>query len=296
MNIEQEADSEGCMCIGGDSQIFNKGKSCLFALPTIVLEKPLHSFPIIMTVYKKLPPGVLPDVMLIGAHEIQIKDLINAVLGNRVFKSTASSRTSKGTYKITTATGQAVGEVTLFLRVSCFGKKIITQFQIPHNKKPFLFKGEKNSPVIQCKKVPSGIEFKDSNVPKCICKSENQGTFGAGEAPRTCCPAPPSSPVFQKAARHKTPDENFKPCCQNSVNSGNMGYSGNSSEACPPNLQQKQYQQYSMGGSQYPCAQNSGAPTLNYRQANNFQTNEPATRKCGCTVKSEKRCGCSWKT
>lgn len=252
-----------------------------------------------MSVYKKLPPGVLPDVMLIGTHQIQAKNLINAVLRNRVFKSTASSKTSKETYKITTATGQAVGEVTVFLRVSCFGRKIVTQFQIPHNKKPFLFKGEENSPVIQCKKIPSQIECKDSNVPKCICKPEHRGSVGAGEAPRNCCLAPPSSPISIKSVRHKTPDENLRPCCPPSRNPGNIGYSGKSpmvvSGACP-HLQQKQYQQYSMGGSQYPCAENSGVTRLNYKKANNFQVNESTVRKCGCTVKMEKRCGCSWKT
>ncbi|XP_033224195.1 uncharacterized protein LOC117177530 [Belonocnema kinseyi] len=273
VNIEQESDSEGCVCIGGDSQIFNKGKSCLFALPTIVLEKPLYSFPIIMSVYKKLPPGVLPDVMLIGTHQIQAKNLINAVLSNRVFKSRASSKTSKDTYKITTATGQAVGEVTVFLRVSCFGRKIVTQFQIPHNKKPFLFKGEENSPVIQCKKIPSQTECKDSNLPKCMCKPENRGSFGAGEAPRNCCLAPPSSPVSIKSVRHKTPDENLRPCCPSLRNPGKNEYSGKSpmivSGSCP-RLKQKQYQ-----------------------QANNFQVNESTVRKCGSTVKMEKRCDCS---
>lgn len=66
INIYQESPTEDCACDNNGQQVFNKGKSCLFALPGVILSKQLCSFPITMTVYKELPPGVLPDVMLIG--------------------------------------------------------------------------------------------------------------------------------------------------------------------------------------------------------------------------------------
>lgn len=98
INIYQESTSENCAC-ASDEQIFKKGKSCLFALPSVILEKPLGSFPVNMSVYKKLPPGVLPDVMIIGSHQIETKDLINEMLHRHVFKAGNPCKTLKDTFK-----------------------------------------------------------------------------------------------------------------------------------------------------------------------------------------------------
>ncbi|CAK9797850.1 hypothetical protein ANTQUA_LOCUS1372, partial [Anthophora quadrimaculata] len=209
IDICQEALTDGCGCTEGDTQVFKKGKSCLFALPSIVLQRPLTTFPIKMSVYKKLPPGVLPDVMLVGCHQIEAKALINAVLSQQVFKIANPCQTIKDTFKITTATGQCVGSVTVYIRTSCFGKKIITQFQIPHNRKPYLFKGADESPVFQCKKIPSECY---TQVPlKCTCAKKCND--GSGEAAgKTCCPTPvvQAGPVPDKP---KLPDCGPRPCC-----------------------------------------------------------------------------------
>ncbi|XP_015517060.1 uncharacterized protein LOC107222283 [Neodiprion lecontei] len=258
INICQEASSDGCTCVGGDVQYFKKGKSCLFALPSIVVEKPLPTFPVTMSVYKKLPPGVLPDVMLIGTHQIQAKDLFNALLSHHVFEAGNPSRTMRETFKITTATGQNVGEVTVFVRVSCFGKKIVTQFQIPHNKKPYLFKGAANSPVYQCKKLPSGMIVPHNPGPKCCCAREAQANSrGSGEAyPRTCCPTPQTQPAPRSPANYKPPDYGPRPCCP--------------SQRCPPE----------------PCP-----PATSFTPQNSFGSSYgQSTRKCGCPAKEGKGC------
>ncbi|XP_012285952.1 uncharacterized protein LOC105702731 [Orussus abietinus] len=230
INIYQEASTADCTCTSGDTQVFKKGKSCLFALPSAVVEKPLHSFPVTLTVYKKLPPGVLPDVMTIGSHQIQTKDLFNTLLQKRLEGAGNPCKTMKDTFKITTATGQNVGEVTVFIRVSCFGKKIVTQFQIPHNKKPYLFKGAANSPVFQCKRIPSDIGTK--SVERCICKKEEAPGGGGEAALRTCCPPISAevgftSPSIAPAAKIKA-DFSPRPCCplkasQNAPAGGNKG-------------------------------------------------------------------------
>ena len=64
----------------------------------MVLEKPLQSFPINMSVYKKLPPGVLPDIMLIGTHQIEAKDRVNALLNRHIFKVGNPRQSIKDTY------------------------------------------------------------------------------------------------------------------------------------------------------------------------------------------------------
>lgn len=185
LNIYQESPTEACACIDNEPQVFKKGKSCLFALANVVLRKPLCSFPVTMSVYKELPPGVLPDVMLIGTHQIQVRDLINTLLSQQIFQIDSACRTLKDTFKITTATGQCVGKVTVFIRASCFGRKIVTQFQIPHNRKPYLFKGADDSPVFQCKRITSAS---DRERMKCACPPTKKIGDGSGEAAKICCP------------------------------------------------------------------------------------------------------------
>lgn len=209
VDICQEASTDGCACHEGDTQVFKKGKSCLFALPSIVLQRPLATFPIKMSVYKKLPPGVLPDVMMVGCHQIEAKALVNAVLSQQVFKIANPCQTIKDTFKISTATGQCVGSVTVYVRASCFGKKIITQFQIPHNRKPYLFKGADESPVFQCKRIPS-LCYTPAPL-RCTCK--RPGTDGSGETARTCCQTPIVQAACPPIPENKESDWGPRPCC-----------------------------------------------------------------------------------
>lgn len=152
--------SEDCSCFGeSEPQVIRKGKSCLFALPHSCLSKPVSSFPVQVTVYKKLPANVLPDVMLIGCCPIEAKDLINAP---------GPSQSLKNTFKIRTSTGQCVGNLSLFLRLSRFGNRIITKIHVPPNaENKFLYKGLNDNPVMQCKKVVDCPE--SSPVQNCVC-------------------------------------------------------------------------------------------------------------------------------
>ncbi|XP_011300213.1 uncharacterized protein [Fopius arisanus] len=206
--------ASNCACLE-EAQLFRKGKSCLFALPTIVVEKELYSFPITMSVYKKLPPGVLPDVMLIGSATIEIKDLMNSLLNKQVFKSGNPCKSMKDTFKISTATGQLVGDATIFIRTSCYGPRIVTQFQVPHNKRPYLFKGAAQSPIFQCKKIPS--KHSPPASPRCSCSPRTKPEDESGESPRrSCCsspgspPPPPPTPTNTWGAPDRSP---FRPCC-----------------------------------------------------------------------------------
>ncbi|XP_015586035.1 uncharacterized protein LOC107263388 [Cephus cinctus] len=301
IDICQETATQGCMCIGGDTQLFKKGKSCLFALPSVVVEKPLYSFPVTMSVYKKLPPGVLPDVMLIGTHQIETKDLFNVLLNRHIFKSGNASRTMKETFRIKTATGQNVGEVTAFIRVSCFGKKIVTQFQIPHNKKPYLFKGVDNSPVFQCKKISSDAQIKTTI--KCPCLKESLAEPGAsGEAsPRTCCATQPKQspgPPPRSPGTYKPPNYSPRPCCplaQSCPVSGQLPPPCCSlapeSPGFPPSMPSSSPLNHPVGSVPHSS---QCMPTYSPTFPQNFNTfpAEPAYRKCGCIVKEEKGCNC----
>lgn len=108
---------------------------------------------------------------------------MNSLLSQQIFQIGNICRTLKDTFKITTATGQCVGKVTVFIRASCFGRKIVTQFQVPCNRKPYLFKGVDDGPVFQCKRITSATDrerIKYAYPPKKI-------GDGSGEAARISC-------------------------------------------------------------------------------------------------------------
>lgn len=61
------------------------------------------------------------------------------------------------TFCIRNAQEQDVGTITMLVRLTCFGKTIITKFQIADNKKSFLFKNAKTQDYeFQCKKCMPG--------------------------------------------------------------------------------------------------------------------------------------------
>lgn len=208
--ISQDVSSDKCTCLGEDAQIFRKGKSCLFALPSKLLKPPLCSFPIVMSVYKKLPPSVLPDVMTIGTCQIESRDMVNSLLEDC---SPNPCATLKNNFRIATATGQCCGEVTLFLRFSKLGKKVVTQFQNPSNNKPYLFKGVAQSPVFQCKQVPTICEDPFSN---CVCKKPSN-ECQTEEKPKSCCQVEQPKSCC-KESTPKPKKKGKRPCCSSSNN------------------------------------------------------------------------------
>lgn len=108
---------------------------------------------------------------------------MNSLLKMYVSEHSNPCKTMKNAFKITTATGQNVGEATVFIRASCFGKKIVTQFQLPRNRGPYLFKGIDDGPIYQCKRVTSAS---DRQQIKCVCSPKSTGD-GSGETARTRC-------------------------------------------------------------------------------------------------------------
>ncbi|XP_031828395.2 uncharacterized protein LOC116425175 [Nomia melanderi] len=306
IDICQEALTDSCGCNDGDTQIFKKGKSCLFALPSIVLQKPLTTFPIKMSVYKKLPPGVLPDVMTIGCHQIEARALLNAVLSQQVFKVPNPCQTIKDTFKITTATGQCVGTVTVYVRASCFGRKIVTQFQIPHNRKPYLFKGADDSPVFQCKKIPSAC-YTPAPV-KCTCAKKCLD--GSGEATgRTCCPAPAAIAPPPPAGTPR-PDWGPRPCCPSRRDSpgketlscsprsptSRRTQQATSSGNCPPCCTPHPGQLVKLGqsGAEGKCPPCCSTSSKGFQPFGDLSAREASVKRCGCPAK-DYSCNCKQK-
>lgn len=165
-----------------------------------------------MSVYKKLPPTVLPDIMTIGTCQIEMRDMINCLLQESLSTSQNPCKTLKNNFHISTATGQCVGEVCVFLRFSRLGRKVVTQFQNPHNKKPYLFKGADNSPVFQCRKVASTILEEDA-LKNCVCEKKTNECKLEEKTPRSCCDTDAVSGRQKKRSESKGKSSRKRACC-----------------------------------------------------------------------------------
>ncbi|XP_003427408.1 uncharacterized protein LOC100680161 [Nasonia vitripennis] len=260
--ICQDTSHDNCTCLGADAQVFRKGKSCLFALPSKLLKIPLCSFPITMSVYKKLPPTVLPDIMTIGTCQIEIRDMINCLLQESLLTSQNPCKTLKSNFRISTATGQCVGEVCVFLRFSRLGRKVVTQFQNPHNKKPYLFKGAENSPVFQCRKVASTILEEDA-LKNCVCEEKTDECKVEERTPRSCCETDVSSRQ-KKRSVSKGKSSRKRPCC-------------------PASHKQRR--------EPLRECQSENRGHTPYKRLFEAQ-GEKGTRQCGCEIKEDKSSAC----
>lgn len=150
--------------------------------------------------------------MKTGTCQIQICDLINSLLSQQIFQIGDTCRTMKDTFQITTATGQCVGAITLFIRVSCFGKKIVTQFQMPRNKQTYLFKGIEDGPLFQCKRITSVTSIEEKKSTSLVKRIGD----GSEEATKVVCPAVNImlDEHRRKAQRVDIRKDKCAPCCR----------------------------------------------------------------------------------
>lgn len=117
---------------------FKCGKSCLFSLRGIPPD--IRSFDICVSVHRL--SECVPPIHL-GKTRISLgSSFTNLLTALENDASTGShSRTSKDTHPLFNDEGEVVGKITAFIRLSCFGKTIITEFQVSgEENKSFLFK------------------------------------------------------------------------------------------------------------------------------------------------------------
>ncbi|KAJ0183814.1 hypothetical protein K1T71_000237 [Dendrolimus kikuchii] len=109
---------------------FNSGKSCLFSLKESDITKAMSTFPIKVSVYKSLPCGCLPTKIVMGEATIDMtKEFVQARKKFLDDPNTVSYQALKDSFRIVEPGGAETGEIVMFLRISCFGKLIITRFQ-----------------------------------------------------------------------------------------------------------------------------------------------------------------------
>lgn len=109
---------------------FNCGKSCLFFLKESEINSALSKFPITCSIFKSLPCGCLPSTIKVGQATIDMtKEFMLARQSHLDDPTSVSYQALKDAFCITGPDGNRAGEISMFLRISCFGHNITTKFQ-----------------------------------------------------------------------------------------------------------------------------------------------------------------------
>lgn len=131
--FEIGADEPGCNVSWTDAShvvTLNSGKSCLFSLKEYDIFAAMRKFPIKITVYASSPFESSPHRIVVGEATIDMtKEFVQARHKYKEDPNNVSFQALKDNFCIVGAEGVKIGEISMFLRISCFGKLIITRFQ-----------------------------------------------------------------------------------------------------------------------------------------------------------------------
>ncbi|XP_044253318.1 uncharacterized protein LOC123004224 [Tribolium madens] len=186
------------------------GKSCLFSLTPEQVQKASEVFDVTVTVFKRMQPGWLPDKISIGSALISIANLFVELVQSVELQAdqTPSAKTMKDTFVLMDSTGSKVGKISIYIRMSCFGKLIVTQFQMNLEDKSVLFKDKGGQSLYRYKKAskknePEEILQNPLNTPwnsQCPTVPCEQPDMGFGQInqmypqPNPNCPMTPCFP------------------------------------------------------------------------------------------------------
>lgn len=155
---------------------FSAGKSCLFPKKPGELVKAMRSKPLRVSVYKitkkepcksdlKDDPVCKSEVPLTGCLCDQVAMAMNDP------RHLPKPYTLRNTWNLVDEQGIPSGTILLFIRLSCLGKSIVTQFAVQD--KSFLFKSSNSPNEFQCSRVPADENDTAKRDPiKIICEPE----------------------------------------------------------------------------------------------------------------------------
>ncbi|XP_075990986.1 uncharacterized protein LOC142986388 isoform X2 [Anticarsia gemmatalis] len=165
---------------------FNSGKSCLFSLHESDINKAMSSFPVHVTVFKSLPCGCLPTKIIMGEATIDMtKEFVQSRKKFLEDPTNVSYEALKDSFRIVGPDKAETGEVVMFLRISCFGKLIITRFQGASGP-PNLGTGGGGSSIVDRSCLPRK-DFQTTDDP-CVCGAARGAAGPSG--PSGPCTAP----------------------------------------------------------------------------------------------------------
>ncbi|KAK6627523.1 hypothetical protein RUM44_010001 [Polyplax serrata] len=156
-----ENDMDPCKQTGGNYIKFNSGKSLMFALSESEFVNPKQVF-LEVCAYKMLPHGTVPNKLPIGVTKICLVELFKQVFEKVDLKpdKLPVSKSIKDKYTLIGTNGKCpTAEVTIYIRLSCLGQNVVTEFQRGNDEcEPFLFKSKESRKVYECKPKDGALE------------------------------------------------------------------------------------------------------------------------------------------
>ncbi|RZC34437.1 DUF4497 domain containing protein, partial [Asbolus verrucosus] len=209
------------------------GKSCLFSLTPPQAQAALQSFDLIVNVCKKMLPGYNPEKICMGSANISVVHMLSSLLQSN--EETPAVKVLQESFQLMDATGRNVGTIGVYIRMSCYGKMIITQFQMNLDDKSVLFKDKEGRSLYRYKKSKkkgkaTKIEDLSQNEQDCDpnCKTYkivdqppeqfvNQGPFSFGALPVVSGPGFGGPQSFGGPPSFPPPNPNcpMQPCFPN---------------------------------------------------------------------------------
>ncbi|KAF5301774.1 hypothetical protein FQR65_LT08757 [Abscondita terminalis] len=183
---------------GYDSCNVKSGKSCLFSLTPAQAEEAICQFDVYVTVLKKVH-GIEIEKVEVGNSLISIVNLFNDLiqsLNSSCSQCSPSAKTLKDVFQITDDCGEVIGDIGMYIRMSCFGKLIVTQFQMNLEDKSVLFKDKEGHSLYRYKKAgKNGVDNQSpcrspSSPSSCVCNDNRTQRPSKPSPPPTCRPPP----------------------------------------------------------------------------------------------------------
>ncbi|XP_024216904.1 uncharacterized protein [Halyomorpha halys] len=195
-----------CAVVDGNYQKNNinikSGKSCLFSIRRWNVED--RSMPLNVTVLRTNPT---PPNITVGRACINLGTSFTNILAAAQSTEYTETITKKCTdvYVLTNDSGADIGKIRMFVRLTCFGPLIVTQFQISGDENnSFLFRGNDGSGIVTFNRNISG-ELSEKPQPVHIpTKQIPCGEFQPNKYPQNnnrpanCPPCPPCPPYPQE--------------------------------------------------------------------------------------------------
>lgn len=134
---------------GRDKVKFNSGKSLMFAFNENQCKNPPPLL-VEITISKKLEDGCKVDI---GTIKICISELFNQIMNVVQFhpEKLPESKSIKDCFMLIGPGKRTMGEVSVYLRLSCLGQNVVTEFQCGPDMKtcPVLFKNREGKKVFE---------------------------------------------------------------------------------------------------------------------------------------------------
>lgn len=124
-----------------DTQLnFKSGKSCIFSMASSLIPTLPYKFDVNVSVIRKVDQPV--NKVVLGSAIISMGDSFAALMHSSVDEPDLPLQKNKsGTFDICDQNCRKIGYINVFIRISCYGQLIVTQFQVGANQKAFMFRG-----------------------------------------------------------------------------------------------------------------------------------------------------------